>query len=77
MSKHELCACGKPLHYQNARTEAFVRMVIRRQGEDVLVTIPGGQSWWVPRHFIALHGISTDTLPAVAKRYGFRLGVPD
>jgi hypothetical protein len=34
-------------------------------------TEAGGHVFLVPRHFVALHGLSTDQLPELAERYGW------
>lgn len=63
------CSCGDP-HEGDSRwplIEAFVA----EHGETVQVTTPGG-SWWVPRAFIALHGIKAEDLGALADRYGWK-----
>lgn len=52
----EMCACGKPLHYNNAELERIIRAMIRKLGPDIKITA-GGRPWIVPRHYLALHGI--------------------
>jgi len=64
------CACGQPLHYTDPRIQAMVQAFVDACGELVMVTTPAG-SWWVPRHFIALHGLNAEDVPAIAARYGF------
>ena len=51
-----ICHCGQPLHYTNQRLKALVYAIIEKKGEYVKVTWHQ-RSWWVSRHFIALHGI--------------------
>lgn len=72
----ELCLCGRPLHYQNALSEVAMRNVIDRHGADVVVGTADGM-WRVPRHFIALHGVNANDLPALARRYGFVRVMPN
>jgi len=60
-----------PLHYGNPDNRRAVEACVARLGPDVKVTTPDG-SWMVPRHFIALHGIKSVELPALAGLYGFR-----
>src|SRR5262245_51497182 len=52
------CACGKPLHYESAETQASIERLCAEQGENVVVTV-GQRSWLVQRHYIALHGIKS------------------
>lgn len=67
----KLCPCGKPLHYAEPSNLAVVEKFIREHGETVVVVTKDG-SWLVPRHYIALHGIASINLPAIAERYGFK-----
>ncbi len=53
----DLCPCGQPLHYSNRRTREFVEDLIADLGPTVRVIIPQG-TYLVPRHYIALHGLS-------------------
>lgn len=59
-----LCACGQPLHYLRPETEAAMRRVVRLQGAKLKVTV-GHRSWLVPRHYLALHGLRAEELPAL------------
>lgn len=52
----ETCYCGKPLHYTDAKVEAFVREMIATLGETIVVYV-GKRAFRVPRHYIALHGL--------------------
>lgn len=63
----ELCPCGRPLHYSNADIEMFVRSQIAQLGPNVIVNFTSGPSYEVPRHYIALHGLSA----AKAAEMGF------
>ncbi len=58
----ELCACGKPLHYNDPQAEAYVRRMVAEHGECVRIQTVSG-IWLVPRHYIALHGIRAKELP--------------
>lgn len=66
----ERCACGLPLHYASLASEAAMRGVITEMGPNVVVTM-AEQSFWVPRHYIALHGLAAKDLPQLAVRYGW------
>ena len=56
------CHCGQPLHYQDARIQASVELLVRLLGEYMPVRA-GGRTWLVQRHYIALHGIKAAELP--------------
>jgi hypothetical protein len=64
------CACGHPLHYRDPATERAVRQLVAHLGPDIQITTPAG-TWLVPRHYVALHGISEVELPQLADRLGF------
>jgi hypothetical protein len=66
MSEH--CACGRPLHYTDPQIEAAMEEMVERLGSEVMVTLSDGRSWWVPRHYIALHALKGSELPTL----GFR-----
>lgn len=61
MAEH--CACGRPLHYTDPTVRAFVEAVIARQGPTIKVTVLGGRTYLVPRHYLALHGVKAAELP--------------
>lgn len=61
-----MCPCGRPLHYSNPRLQAAVQRLVDTLGENIRVTV-GDTSYWVSRHFIALHGIQGWMMPF----YGF------
>jgi len=63
------CPCGT-YHEFAKETRRFIRRVIKRSGRDLLVTTPDG-SWWVPRIFIAAHGVQSVQVPALATLYGW------
>lgn len=71
----QLCPCGEPLHYRSGDYRRIVEKLIAVLGPDMNVTTPAG-SWRVPRHYIALHGVQADELPALAARLGFPPGDP-
>jgi hypothetical protein len=66
----EMCVCGLPLHYVKPESQRRVEELVRKNGEFVKVTAYG-RSFQVPRHFIALHGIASVDVAALAYRYGF------
>jgi hypothetical protein len=47
-----------------------MREVVARLGPLIPVTAPAG-TFMVPRHFVALHGLYAEELPALAERYGW------
>lgn len=57
-----ICHCGRPLHYRDPKTQATVEELVRQHGRYIRVTTSKG-SWFVDRHYIALHGIFEHTLP--------------
>jgi hypothetical protein len=65
------CPCGLPLHYKHPLIEKLISGIVADKGEFMPVETPYG-TWLVSRHFIALHGLDTETLPSVAERYGFK-----
>lgn len=72
METIELCPCGRPLHYVKPSMEAAVRRTVANRGETILTEVDsGGRAWWVPRHYIALHGIGARELPKLAAQYGW------
>jgi hypothetical protein len=63
MDKEEqTCACGKPLHYPNENTKYVMDCLIERYGTHIRVEY-GDKTYWVSRHYIALHGIVGSELP--------------
>lgn len=71
--KDELCACGKPLHYQDADNERRMKEFVAKLGRFIPVNGPDGKSYLVDRHYIALHGIRAYELPLLAKRFGWKV----
>lgn len=65
---NELCHCGEPLHYEDENTKNMVDDIIKRLGPHVSVTC-NGITYLVPRHYIALHGITGTLL----NTYGFQV----
>jgi hypothetical protein len=67
------CYCGRPLHYDDPHVLAFYRRpsaeirafvdacIEDAGGECAAVTMPDGRAFLVPRHYIALHGITGAT----------------
>lgn len=66
----ERCDCGEPLHYSRLQTKAYVELLIATVGPTQVVTTPDG-SWWIPRHYVALHGIKAEEIPSLAEQYGW------
>lgn len=59
----ELCHCGQPLHYPSPEMEAWVNKLIREHGPNEPVLGADGRVWSVPRHYLALHGVTAEELP--------------
>lgn len=59
------CACGLPLHYTDEKTKRFMEQLVREQGEFIPITIAGGKTYFVQRHYIGLHGIKAEELPSL------------
>ena len=57
MIEETMCACGKPLHYENEIIRRMMQRLVDELGENIRVTF-GICTWLVPRHYIALHGIN-------------------
>lgn len=66
-----LCACGRALHYSDPAIQAYVERAIEELGETVLISTPAG-TWYVPRHYYALHGLEVAALPRLARAYHWR-----
>lgn len=72
----ERCGCGEPLHYTDPRVEAYMRRLVDEKGPDILVEVEGDDyGIWVPRHYIALHGIKSGQLVTLAALHGWRADV--
>jgi hypothetical protein len=56
-----LCPCGER-HVVSWKTAN----IIRNHGRNVIVTTSSG-SWWVPRIWIAVHGVAAIELPTLAR----------
>jgi hypothetical protein len=67
----ELCPCGRVLHYADGKAEAYVKRMVSEHGPAVQITTPSG-SWKVPRHYLALHGISAARLPELARLHNWQ-----
>jgi hypothetical protein len=66
----EMCPCGLPLHYPSPEAHEAVRQIIQTLGPNIPVRTRKG-CWSVPRHYIALHGLSAQDLPTLAQRYNW------
>lgn len=56
-----LCACGKPLHYNDPAVQRLVEDLVKELGATIKVTGRRG-SYRVQRHYLALHGITEEEL---------------
>jgi ribosomal protein S27AE len=66
MEKETMCACGRPLHYNDKIVQEMTQLLVNELGENVRVSF-GERTWIVQRHFIALHGINRK----LCLEYGF------
>ncbi len=64
------CPCGRPLHYATPEAAEYMDRMVAELGDRIAVSVPVG-TFLVPRHFIALHGLKAEDLPALAEIYGF------
>jgi hypothetical protein len=65
----KLCHCGQPLHYSDPSKRELVEALVEELGEMVPITLAkSNRTFEVPRHYIALHGISYREVP----RLGFK-----
>lgn len=63
-NESELCHCGRPLHYTDPKVEYLIRAMVKKLGPTVPVQVDD-RAWLVPRHWIALHGLRAQELPAL------------
>jgi hypothetical protein len=66
------CPCGE-IHELSAATRVAYENVTRGLPPTVLVVVEE-QGWYVPRIYLAVHGLKGEDLPALAERYGFEHG---
>lgn len=67
----EMCGCGRPLHYTNPEIEREVRSLSNQYGPCLRVVTNAG-TFFIPRHFMALHyPLTVSELASAAKEYGF------
>lgn len=52
-----MCACGLPLHYTDPEKQKRCEELVAMLGEFIKVTDSKHRTFWVQRHYIALHGI--------------------
>lgn len=65
------CPCGRPLHYTRTDIQQIVERLIAELGPNVEVQVLGVGVYMVPRHYIALHGLKSLEVPALAEKYGW------
>lgn len=70
MTPEPLCDCGQPLHYASEESQRVVQMLVDDLGPTIVLETPSG-CWAIPRHYIALHGIKAEDVPALAALYGW------
>ena len=68
----QMCHCGKPLHYSDPAIQETIQRLIDNLGECVDVTVED-ETYEVPRHYIALHGVKAMELPELAIQLGFKV----
>lgn len=55
-----LCHCGKPLHYSDPELRKTVEKLVSELGAYMSVhNLADGKTYWVQRHYVALHGIKS------------------
>lgn len=64
------CPCGT-VHELSAQTRVAYGNHTAGLPRDVLISTPDG-AWYVPRIYLAAHGVKASDLSALASRYGFR-----
>lgn len=78
VDEDDRCGCGEPLHYTDPRIETYMRRQVARKGPTILVQVEGEDyGIWVPRHYIALHGIQSEQVVTLAALYGWKADVDD
>jgi hypothetical protein len=66
--KTVFCACGRPLHYDQDTLRAAMDNLIEQSGTHMTIRVGlEGKFYRVQRHFIALHGLRMEDLPALAE----------
>jgi hypothetical protein len=68
------CPCGEP-HAMSEEAWAAFCSVTKGLPETILAEMDG-QSWRVPRVYIAVHGLKGTVLPVLAERYGWERAEP-
>jgi hypothetical protein len=63
------CPCGE-VHELSAATRIAYENITAGLPPGVAVVVEG-RGWFVPRIYIAAHGLKADELPALAERYGW------
>lgn len=64
-NKPNFCACGLPLHYTSQESENIVNILCIKKGRFINVQVIGKGSWWIDKHYIALHGLKSKYLPGL------------
>ncbi len=67
------CLCGKPLHYKDVELQERVEELVEMLGEYIPVRVSGSKiEYFVPRHYVALHGLKGCDLENLAQVYGLK-----
>jgi hypothetical protein len=64
------CPCGE-VHELSAATRAAYEAVTAGLPSSVLVHVSGVGGWFVPRIYIAVHGLKASDLPELAATHGW------
>lgn len=74
---HPVCDCGNKLlgHYPSDLMHLSVQDLVKRLGVVQRIEVLGLRPVWVPRHYVALHGVVGNRLPGLAARYKWRTEV--
>jgi hypothetical protein len=60
-----MCACGRPIHYRNHKSQVAIEKLAAQLGPEVEVVV-GDRKYAVQRHYIALHGLNAQQLENLA-----------
>lgn len=67
----EGCPCGQPHSFKSPKAQKALQRFITELGPTVAITM-NGDTWDVPRIWIAAHGLTGDELPKLATKYGWK-----
>lgn len=69
----DVCDCGRTLklHYRDPANYWRVQKLVEEMGPTVRLSVLGIGAWYVPRHYIAAHGVKAREVPQLAAKYGW------